>query len=58
MYKTSFIIRKSFLKYYLFSAEDGTQDDILWDTSESSNEDVSTSEYDSQNKHWRSILIK
>ncbi|XP_076363175.1 stress-associated endoplasmic reticulum protein 2-like isoform X2 [Tachypleus tridentatus] len=31
-------------------AEDGTQDDILWDRNESSNEDASTSEYNSESE--------
>jgi hypothetical protein len=58
------IIIKLFLKCCLSNAEDGMDDDILWDDSELTDGDASTSEYDrlysevSQKKHWRSILIK
>lgn len=41
---TVHIIPKSFLKSCLCNAEDGTQDDILWDNSEQSSEGASPSE--------------
>jgi hypothetical protein len=41
------IIAKSFLKCCLSNAEDGTQDDVLWDDSERSGEGASTSENES-----------
>ena len=40
------IITKSLVKTFLSSAGDGTQNNILWDKSEASDEDDSTSEYD------------
>jgi hypothetical protein len=36
------IISKSALKFYLSNAEDGTQDDMLWDNSELSGEGTSS----------------
>jgi hypothetical protein len=41
------IITKSFLKGCLSKAEDGTQDDILWDNNEQSGEGASSSENES-----------
>jgi hypothetical protein len=41
------IIPKSFLKRCLSNAEDGAQDDILWDDSEQSGESASSSENES-----------
>jgi hypothetical protein len=38
------IISKSFLKCRLSNAEDGTQDDTVWDDSEQSGEGASSSE--------------
>jgi hypothetical protein len=37
------IIPKSFLKCCLFNAQDGREDDILWDDSEQSRERISSS---------------
>jgi hypothetical protein len=41
------ITPKLFLKCFLSNAEDGTQDDILWDDSEQSGEGASASENES-----------
>ena len=38
------------LKCCLSNVEDGMRDDILWDDSESSHEDASTSEYDNNSE--------
>jgi hypothetical protein len=41
------IFPKSFLNCCVSNAEDGMQDDILWDDSEQSGEGASSSEYES-----------